>query len=207
MNAGKAARKGAFVLIVGPDGTGKSTLAQGLVDATRHEFPHVIHMHWRPGLLPRPGGLVGIEAGDPTDPHAREPHGSFLSLLLLAYHWLDFFLGTWLRIVPARSRGGLVVMERGWLDIAVDPRRYHLALPRKLVERLGRLLPAPDLVVVLYAEPEALTRRKAELPTQELSRQMARWRQITFPARTTRLFLDASESADRLLEQVSRAVL
>jgi hypothetical protein len=195
------------VLIVGPDGTGKSTLAQGLVDGSKDGFANVVHMHWRPGLLPRPGGLVGVEAGDPSEPHAREPHGSFLSLVLLGYHWLDFFLGTWLRIVPVRARGGLIVMERGWLDIAVDPRRYHLDVPRTLVERLGRLLPAPDLVIVLHADPEILSRRKAELPTEELSRQIARWRQISFPRRTTRLFFDASQSPERLLGQVTRVVL
>jgi thymidylate kinase len=195
------------VLIVGPDGTGKTTLAQGLVEGTKREFPTVVHMHWRPGLLPRPGGLVGVEAGDPSDPHGRESHGSALSLILLAYHWLDFFLGTWLRIVPVRAKGGLIVMERGWLDIAVDPRRYHLALPRRLVERLGRLLPAPDLVIVLQADPEALSRRKAELPPQELARQIAQWREISFPGRTTRLFFDAFQSPEQLLERLTRAVL
>lgn len=200
-------RKGSFVLIVGPDGTGKSTLALGLVNATKREFPNVVHMHWRPGLLPRPGGLMGIEAGDPSDPHAREPHGSALSFMLLTYHWLDFFLGSWLRIVPVRARGGLIVMERGWPDIAVDPRRYHLALPSRLVERLGRLLPAPDLVIVLQADPEALTRRKAELPPQELSRQIARWREISFPRRTTRLFFDALQSPEQLLDQLTRLML
>jgi hypothetical protein len=195
------------VLVVGPDGSGKSTLAQELVDEMRGDFSTVMHMHWRPGLLPRPGGLVGVKAGDPSEPHAQEPHGSLLSLMLLAYDWLDFFLGTWLRIVPARSRGGLIVMERGWLDIAVDPRRYHLVLPRGLVELLGRLLPAPDLVIVLQADPQVLSRRKAELPVAELSRQIGRWRQIAFPRHTIRLFLDASQSPERLLSQVTRALL
>lgn len=163
-------------------------------------------MHWRPGLLPRPGGLVGVKAGDPTDPHGQEPHGRVLSYALLAYNWLDFFLGMWLRIVPVRANGGLVVMERGWMDIAVDPRRYHLAVSSKLVESLGRLLPSPDLVIVLEADPRILRDRKPELPLGELARQIGRWRAISFSGRTKRLVLDASQEPGRLLDQVTHAL-
>lgn len=97
-------------------------------------------------------------------------------------------------------------MERGWFDIAVDPRRYHLSVPPMLVELLGHLLPSPDLVIVLEADPQILRRRKAELPLAELSRQIARWRQVAFPRRTVRLKLDASDSPDELVAQVLREI-
>ena len=202
----RRAGKGSFVLIVGPDGCGKSTLAWKLIEERRGDYAKVLHMHWRPGLLPRPGGLVGLKAGDPTDPHGQEPHGQVFSYALLAYNWLDFFLGMWLRIVPVRANGGLVVMERGWMDIAVDPRRYHLAVSSKLVESLGRLLPSPELVIVLEADPRILRDRKAELPLGELARQIGRWRRISFPSRTKRLVLDASQEPERLLDHVAHAL-
>ena len=126
---------------------------------------------------------------------------------LLIYHWVDFFLGTWIRIVPLKAKGGLIVMERGWFDIAVDPRRYNLAVSRNLVEFLGRLLPGPDLVMVLQTDPDVLIRRKAELPQAELSRQIGRWRQISFPRRTIRLALDASLPLELLVDQATRALL
>lgn len=200
-------RRGSFVVVVGPDGTGKSTLARGLIAASRDDFARVLHIHWRPGLLPRAGSIVGAEAGDPTQPHARPPHGRVLSVALLAYDWIDFFLGTWLRIVPVRTRGGLVVMERGWFDMAVDPRRYRLDVPYRIVEMLGRLLPSPDTALILEADPQVLHDRKAELPIRELTRQSGRWREIRFPHRTTRLFLDASQSPELLLDQARDAVL
>jgi len=195
------------VLLVGPDGAGKSTLAKGLIEATRSHFSRVVHMHWRPGLLPRAGRFVGAKMGDPSAPHAEEPHGRLLSLGLLAYNWLDFFLGSWLRILPVRAKGGLVVMERGWMDIAVDPRRYHLDVPEKLVELFGRLLPGPDVVIVLQTDPEILAHRTGELPQEELSRQMALWRKISFSPRTHRLALDASDGKEQLMDRAARAIL
>ncbi|MGH7540507.1 MAG: hypothetical protein ACRELC_05870, partial [Gemmatimonadota bacterium] len=108
--------------------------------------------------------------------------------------------------VPVRGRGGLVVMERGWFDMAVDPRRYRLDVPTKLVELLGRLLPAPDTVIVLQADVRILRDRKQELPPAELLRQSERWREIALPRRTARLFLDASQDVERLAVQATAAL-
>jgi thymidylate kinase len=198
--------RGLFVLIVGPDGSGKSTLARRLVEEPSGRFDNTVHMHWRPGLLPRPGDVVGTNREDASRPHAREPHGALISLALLTYDWLDFLLGSWMRIVPRRSRGALIVMERGWLDIAVDPRRYRLSVSGQLVEWLGRLLPSPDLVMILRAHPDVLSARKGELPEDESLRQTRRWDELRFSRRTRRLLLDASESPDRLLEQARDAL-
>ena len=98
-------------------------------------------------------------------------------------------------------------MERGWFDMVVDQRRYHLDVPESLVEWLGRLLPSPDLLLVLQADPQILRKRKTELPSAELSRQMARWRTVSLPRHTLRLFLDASDDPDEILGRSARLLL
>jgi thymidylate kinase len=199
--------KGRFVLIVGPDGSGKTTLARRMIEAAEDHFTESLHIHWRPRVLPRAGGVVGIELGDPSEPHAREPRRALPSAVMLAYHWLDFVLGSWVRILPARRRGGLIVMERGWLDIAVDPRRYRLTVSPRVVELLGRLLPAPDFALILRADPALLIGRKAELPADELARQNRRWEQVVFPRQTTRIVIDAAQSGSAMLEQAVSAIV
>ncbi|HEX6207133.1 MAG TPA: hypothetical protein VF058_02130 [Actinomycetota bacterium] len=190
---------GVYVVLAGPDGSGKSTLASRLAAAARRSGRPARHLHWRPGLLPQAGSLVGRAPGDPSTPHAEEPQGRVLSLLRLVYYWADFLLGTWLRVQPITARGGLVVMERGWWDIAVDPRRYRLRVGARVIRALGRLLPAPDLVLVLRASPEILAQRKEELPTSELARQNDRWDEIRFPQRIAKIVLDATRSQDDLV--------
>ena len=122
--------RGLVVLVAGPDGAGKSSVARRIVDELAGEVTRVVHTHWRPGLLPHPRALLGAHgAGDAARPHARPPHGAVLSLGLLGYYWLDFLLGGWLRQRPIRRRGGLVVVERGWWDVGIDGRRYRLSVP------------------------------------------------------------------------------
>ncbi|MGH2756361.1 MAG: hypothetical protein ACRDI3_01070 [Actinomycetota bacterium] len=166
---------GMVILLGGPDGTGKSALAGALPGACAGLFRKNRHYHWRPGLLPRAGAVVGAPAGDPQDPHGRRPHGRALSLALIFYNWLDFFIGGWLKFVPARVRSTLIVVERGWWDLEVDPRRYRLHPYPRLIRFLGRLLVKPDLVLVLDAPASTLAARKDELPEEELERQRTAW--------------------------------
>jgi hypothetical protein len=164
------------VLIVGPDGAGKSTLARELVETLSGVFRRDAVFHWRPGILPRPGALVGQDRPDSSMPHDRPVHGKLISLGLLAYHWLDFLIGGWLRVWPVRVRTGLVVTERGWWDLVVDPRRYRLDVPPWLVRALGAPLHHPDVTFLLEAPSDVLRARKRELPAAELDRQRTAWR-------------------------------
>jgi hypothetical protein len=182
---------GLVVVVAGPDGSGKSTLAAALPESCAAMFRRGARIHWRPGLLPRPGALLGREAGDPTRPHARRPYGPVTSLVLVGYYWLDFLVGGWLKVMPMRVRTGMVVMERGWWDLAVDPGRYRLTVSPRLVRGLGALLPRPDLTLVLESPAGVLGKRKAELPPPEVERQMRAWRDA-LPGRLQRRHLDAS---------------
>ena len=58
-------------------------------------------------------------------------------------------------------RGVPLVAVHTWFDMVVDPRRYRLPIRwTPVVRRLGRLLPRPDVVLVLSGEPQALHDRK-----------------------------------------------
>jgi hypothetical protein len=92
-------------------------------------------------------------------------------------------------------------MERGWWDFAVDPLRYRMTVDPGIVERLGRLLPPPDVVMFLEAPAEILAKRKSELTPAELDRQMKTWRQVKLPKRTVRAYLDASATVEDLVLQ------
>jgi hypothetical protein len=197
---------GTTVLVVGPDGVGKSTLAAQLADACTGLFRRSTRIHWRPGVLPRPGGIAGKKPPDVSAPHGRTGHGVALSLLLVVYFWFDFLLGGMLRILPVRTRTGLVIWERGWWDLRVDPMRYRLSSLPRLIGLLGRLLPSPDLALILVAPPEIVQARKCELAVEEILAQQERWA-TALPRGISRVVLDASQSPDQILAQAREAII
>jgi energy-coupling factor transporter ATP-binding protein EcfA2 len=197
---------GLFALVVGPDGSGKSTLARQLPALCEGTFRRSAWYHWRPGLLPRASSLLNRDKGDVSEPHARPPHGRGVSLALLGYDWLDSLLGGWLKVWPLRARTGLVVMERGWWDMIVDPRRYRLDVPAGLIRLLGAVLPQPDLTFILESPPEVLQGRTAEIAGDELERQVSSWR-TSLPTGVRQVYLDASRPIEEVAQEAREAVL
>jgi hypothetical protein len=183
---------------VGPDGVGKSTLCAALLAETlkgsdvRHfRFPRLLPRMHKP---PAPDKKVVPEKKLYPPSHPR-----WLTTAKELYLFVDYLLGWTLRVAPHLRRGGWVVIERGWWDMAVDPRRYRLRPPARLVRKLGRFLPPSDVVLVLEASPEAVRARKPQLPRYELIRQMKEWRSI-LPPEQARAYVDASASFEEVFD-------
>ena len=163
-----------YVLVVGPDGAGKSTVVDAIAALAAKTGVRVSRAHHRPGLLAG-GAQDGISV---TDPHAKAPRSAPAALAKLGLVLGDHLLGYLVRWRP-RRRGGLLLLERGWFDMVVDPRRYRLPIRwTPVVRRLGWLLPRPDVVLVLSGEPQALHDRKPEIGVDEVDRQIRRWRDV-----------------------------
>ncbi len=184
--------RGLVLAVVGPDGSGKTTVA----DALARALPAPVRrLHHRPQILP---AKTNYEGRVVTEPHADPLYGRGASLLKVVYLYCDWIAGWFLHIRPLRARGGSVVIERGWWDVIVDQRRYRLDTPPALLHRLGRLLPRPDLTVVMTGTPSVLYARKAELPETELARQIQAW--STLPAGFVRpLYVDSDVPLDEVL--------
>jgi hypothetical protein len=189
-----ARRYAPIVVIAGPDGSGKTMVADA-VDALLRSRGPVLRAHHGVRLMPR----RTFHDGSPVrEPHARKPYAPLLAEAKTAWLYVDFLAG-WLFVArPFSRRGGAVVIERGWWDAVVDPRRYRLRPGTRLLALLGRLLPAPDLTVVLEAPPETIIERKGELGADEIVRQIAGWRRIP----TRRVHLDARRPPDELAAEV-----
>jgi thymidylate kinase len=193
--------RGKVLSVVGPDGTGKTSLCDALVDELL-SGRRVLRVHHRFGLLP---GRARHD-GPVREPHRKPPYGRLLSEAKVLWLFVDFVLGWTRRARPFVRGGGWVVLERGWWDLVVDPRRYRLHPRTRAAAWLGGLLPQPDLLFVLEGPADVLLARKPELPADELRRQMAAWHDIV-PSRVTGIFLDTSRAFDDVLLDAGREVV
>jgi thymidylate kinase len=187
-------RRGGVIMVAGPDGSGKTTLAQGLAQTLFADVP-VLQVHHRRGI----GRLPGRQPrGSTSEPHRHAPYPAVVSLGKVFYLFVDFLYGWLATIRPFVRSGGWVILQRDWWDLLVDPKRYRLRPVPRLGRFLGRLLPEPDLTVILEADPEVILVRKAELPPTELARQSAAWRAVRPPGRSC-VYLDAARPAGEVL--------
>ena len=162
---------GFWVAVLGPDGAGKSTLIANLKKELEGAFRRTRNFHLMPGLLRRE-----IDGTPVTDPHSSPPRPWPTSLLKLAYYWLEYTLGYWLKIRLALVRSTFVLFDRYYDDLLIDPKRYRYGGSMGLARWLRRFIPRPDLFLVLDVPVEGLLKRKQEVPPEELRRQAQAYR-------------------------------
>jgi hypothetical protein len=196
-----------IILIGGPDGSGKSTIAELLSQQLRDSGATTHRLHYRPNILFSKNGASVVEGEPGSNPHTLDHHGIVRSGMKLVATFLD---NAALHVLDPRTARSdhVVIQERGWWDQAIDTHRYRLhPLSRHFIRFLGRCLPRPALVVVLSGPPKLIHSRKPELSVQEIARQSSAWtgaaqrigkRSITLdiretPEDTTRRILDALE--------------
>lgn len=191
---------GQFIVIAGPDGTGKTTVADHLASRLDSLGP-LLHLHHRPRAL---GGLTTHD-GPVTEPHAQSPYPAPVSVLKVLYLFADHLIGWFTRMRGVVRSGGTVLMERGWWDVAVDPLRYRLRPHPFLVRALGRLLPRPSTTLLLVGDPDVLATRTDELDRAELARQVHAWIALP-PALLRTAVIDTAQPLDAVLAACVEAV-
>ena len=188
-----------FVAVMGPDGSGKSSVIAEYMRAVSPAFAGTACFHLRPRLL-RGSSAAGT---DNTDPHGQIPRGALMSAAKLLFLWADYLLGYCLRVRPLLVRSTLVVFDRYYQDLLIDARRFRYGGPRWLARLVAKLIPMPDLMLVLDAPAHLLQARKQEVSAQESARQAEAYRAVAnSPAlRGHAVLVDAARPLEQVVHQ------
>lgn len=169
-SAAVATASGAFVVLVGPDGVGKTSVARELVS---RRPGRARYFHFRPAVrrpldrtVPGPGPSIAKARGG-----GSRVAGVLRLLRSAAHGWVAYLV----RIRPAVRAGELVVGDRWLYGYVGQPQSLRFHGPDPLARMIVRLLPRPDLVVKLVAPPEVIVQRKQELTIDEVRAELARW--------------------------------
>lgn len=167
------------IIMLGPDGAGKSTLRKNITESLSSAFS-IRPMWYRPRLIGRSG------AGRPAhEPHSLSARSKIASALYLAMVFCDCWIGYFRHSLPPYQRR-LLIYDRYFYDILVDPVRYRYSGPMWAVRFLSRLVPHRKfLLFVLDADEHSIYSRKQELSIEELRRQRLAFRQLGLAMRKT----------------------
>ena len=194
--------RGVWIAVLGPDGSGKTSVINQLLDEfTREGRKSALYLHFRPHFFQADAQALPV-----TDPHGRPPRGPLLSALKLLYYLLDFSLGYALKVRPALGRNRLVVFDRYYDDILVDPARYRYGGSPHWVRAIGALVPRPHLTVVLDAPVEILQMRKMEVAPEACAEARAGYLALAATLPCT-LVVDAARPIEHVVAEVRALVV
>ena len=178
-----------FVIsFMGVDGSGKSTLIQRLTKQLKGSSLKIKNLHLRPYFFLTDTRTVN------SNPHKEKPLNSkfisFTRILIWLFMYRIFFL------VNLNKKNQLIIFDRYVHDLLIDKIRYRFNLPKKITEFILALFPRPHLWIVLKAPIKLIEKRKKELSTKELKRQMKEYL-IFSKKKKNMIILDTNNTIDK----------
>ncbi|WP_348611553.1 hypothetical protein [Halobaculum rarum] len=164
---------GAFISLIGPDGSGKSTTAEHLLNNLENEFVETKYLHGRPNIIPDLSSIIPLiehraSSGGSTQRGAPSPLPRPYQYILIPYYFIDYLLFR-LALLRELHRGKVIIADRYFYDYAIQPNGVDF--DDHLYSIFSDLVPHPDLLIYLYASPEVIFNRKPELTTEAIERQ------------------------------------
>lgn len=192
-----------WIGLLGPDGSGKSTVIENLNERIRLSRLKISVVHWLPAL--RQG--TNSSHGTVVDPHAQEPKSSIMSCLQLIKIVLYWWWASFRYLFHLRAKREMVLSDRFYLDLLADPKRYRFGASLKIARFAFRFLPKPDRVIVLHADAKTILSRKEEVSREELDRQLTRYREISDNLEERAVVVDCGGEVDQVSEEVLKHIL
>jgi thymidylate kinase len=192
---------GLMVVFLGSDGSGKSTIITQVQSDLAPLFRRTKAYHFRPHFGRR------MEDHPPVAyPHDQAPRNIIASCLKLLLYFVDYSIGYCYAILPRKIRSTLILFDRYFFDVIVDPRRLRYGGPRWIPVFLAKCIPAPDLVFYLDAPPAVLLSRKQEISASEIERQRHTYLDLTHNLPNAHK-IDVSKPLPEVIDSVERIIV
>jgi thymidylate kinase len=191
---------GLSMIMLGPDGVGKSSVIRAVRQQWAGAFPRTTARDFPPALLRR---LLHRRMEEPVLPHALPTRSYAASAVRAVLYWFLYCtLGYYLGERLALARRTLFLHDRHLVDAMVDPKRYRYGGPMWLLRIMWRLIPKPDLVVLLDAPTEVIQARKQEVAPEVTAAHRQAYHRL-LDAMPNGVVVDATQALDDVVAEVN----
>ena len=154
-----------IIIFLGPDGSGKTTQINKIIADFTGIFSEIKVRHLKQKIWFFQKRIK--QRGVVTNPHGLKNRSLIVScakILLWSFGEIVF------NIFDKPKHPQLVLMDRYFYDISIDPRRYRYGGYKFLLNFLNVLLPRPKLIIILYSKSSILFKRKQEIEINKLKK-------------------------------------
>ncbi|MGD0830835.1 MAG: hypothetical protein ABR907_07830 [Terracidiphilus sp.] len=103
------------------------------------------------------------------------------------------------------DRAALLICDRYYHDLLIDPKRYRYGGPVWVAKLVGKLMPRPSMWILLDAPAAVLQRRKQEVPFNETARQRLAY--LTFIEKQQRYaVVNAAQPLEKVIADAENAI-
>ena len=201
---------GFTIAFLGTDGAGKSTIIDNITPALNEAVHNSLHYeHMRPNFIPNISQLFSKKkyTGPTTNPHAAKPSGFLGSLFRLFYYTLDYTFGYFIKIYPQNVKKSTIwFFDRYYYDYLIDPKRARISLPPWIIKAVSYIIPKPDLIICLGANPDVIFKRKPELPLSEIKIQVKKLKKFAEENKNS-YWIDTEKSIEDSTNQVFNLII
>ncbi len=164
---------GIGIAFLGPDGSGKSTIIDGLLNKTL-PYRKTAYFHLKPIIINESSTNTLT-----TNPHEYAPYSKLKSYVKLLFFVYQYNLGWIKNIWPLKIKSTLVIFDRYYDDLIVDRRRYRYGGSKRIAKLIRTFIPKPTLYFVLTTNADVIYGRKQEVDYNELQTQIKNYKALT----------------------------
>jgi len=197
-----------ILALEGPDGAGKTSIVVNISQwsVVSEVFNECNIFHTNFSLLPPIKKLIPFNkkiCKAKNNLHSRqlEPSSLVRSILRPVYYAINNVLANTLWSIKRSRKSNLYLFDRYYYEYLIQ--LEYSRCPRFLLYILSRIVPRPDILVILTGEAKVIHRRKDELPEQEIKRQIESLKNLHRYSRKT-IILDTTDIG---VDQTSKIIL